>query len=291
MGTTVTSGYDKQKHDKFMEKVQSETSTRLGGDPSIKDLNAWAKTVSDNPVVSKFSMKFIVDLLNTQRFPSDTHIADKAKLIKTVLDEYMNQPVYCYNNCTNSTYGTCIPTGIFNVGKCQCKSGFEGVDCSSDSVPQGTLCGVFSQTGSSSSTVTCGGHKPQESCPQGYNQYVGLSSTVSLFAFCYKAQMDNIGEPTKGGAWCGDSLSNIPCGSVQAPAKGCPIGYIKFSNWRRCYKQVDSLVDLWGTLCGFDTAGYIPRIQVPCGGMYASMNKCPANFQLSSATLGRCYKI
>ncbi|CAF5043045.1 unnamed protein product [Rotaria sp. Silwood1] len=159
MGTTVTSGYDKQKHDKFMEKVQSETSTRLGGDPSIKDLNAWAKTVSDNPVVSKFSMKFIVDLLNTQRFPSDTHIADKAKLIKT------------------------------------------------------------------------------------------------------------------------------------APAKGCPIGYIKFSNWRRCYKQVDSLVDLWGTLCGFDTAGYIPRIQVPCGGMYASMNKCPANFQLSSATLGRCYKI
>lgn len=126
MGTTITSGYEKTTQDKFSSKIQNEQSARLGGDASVKDLDEWAKTVPDNPVVIRFKIKFFFDLFTSKRFPNDPQIDEKSKLIQQVLSEYGKQPPYCYNNCTSPMHGTCTPFEGFNFGVCKCNPGFSG---------------------------------------------------------------------------------------------------------------------------------------------------------------------
>ncbi|UJR11116.1 hypothetical protein I4U23_015298 [Adineta vaga] len=71
----------------------------------------------------------IADLLTNQYFPADMYISKKAILIKSVVDRYLSNPVYCYNQCTDTAHGTCVDSAYFQFGICKCKSGWTGFDC------------------------------------------------------------------------------------------------------------------------------------------------------------------
>ncbi|CAF1320494.1 unnamed protein product [Rotaria sordida] len=100
-----------QIYDKMLMNISDKYSTKsnvtiIGGNISIKSFNNWYKSVSDNPIF----VKFIV-------------------LIKLAVDRYLSNPVYCYNQCTDTIHGTCIDSGYFQFGICQCKSTWTGFDC------------------------------------------------------------------------------------------------------------------------------------------------------------------
>jgi hypothetical protein len=122
----ITLDSSKTRQDLFAQQIQSEYSARLGGDPSVRDIYEWMKTVPENPAITKFSMKYIVDLLKPNRFPDDPLIIRKAKLIEDILKEYSRQVVFCYNNCSGIDHGMCIATGAFRMGLCYCHSNFTG---------------------------------------------------------------------------------------------------------------------------------------------------------------------
>ncbi|CAF4305822.1 unnamed protein product, partial [Rotaria sordida] len=118
-----------------MKQVQNSYATKLGGDPSVSDMNEWAKTVPSNSVITKFSIREIFDLLNKYRFPNDSQIQNKSKLIEKLLKKYIQQPLYCYNNCTSTLHGTCESSGYFQFGI--------SVTSKNSSSIAGTLCGLY----------------------------------------------------------------------------------------------------------------------------------------------------
>ncbi|CAF2098177.1 unnamed protein product [Rotaria magnacalcarata] len=120
--------YDKEKHNKFMRYVKKTYATTLGGDTSVQTIDEWSKTVPSNPVVTKFGISYIFDLLNKRRFPHDDQIFKKSKLIEKALNKYIDNQLYCYNNCSGN--GVCQETGYFQFGECKCKDTWKGFDCS-----------------------------------------------------------------------------------------------------------------------------------------------------------------
>ena len=101
----------------------------FGGTTSIRSLKNWPKSVAYNPVVVKIGLASIFDLLTTHYFPDDSSIDQKAKLIKSVVDQYLSNSAYCHHQCTDSAHGTCVDSGYFQFGVCKCRSGWRGVDC------------------------------------------------------------------------------------------------------------------------------------------------------------------
>ncbi|CAF1043774.1 unnamed protein product [Didymodactylos carnosus] len=125
---TQQSSYDKITHDKFTAEVQEKHTSTLGGDTSITTIENWSATVPSNPVIIKLGIRSIFDLLNHGRFPNDSLIQNKSALIAQALNNYIVNPVYCYNNCTD--HGSCVPSAYFQFGICNCSEGFSGFDCS-----------------------------------------------------------------------------------------------------------------------------------------------------------------
>lgn len=123
--TAITNSYERTKQEKFSSKVQEEQWVKLGGDPSASGtINDWARTVPDNPAITSFHVKYIFDLLEPARFPTDGRILDKARIVRNLLTKYLAAPPFCYNNC--SGHGTCVPTDMFRVGTCKCDQGYWG---------------------------------------------------------------------------------------------------------------------------------------------------------------------
>jgi hypothetical protein len=119
-----------QTYDKMLMKYFTKSNvTILGGNVSIKSFEDWYKSVPDNPVLVKFGISPIFDLLTTDHFPGESYIFQKAALIKLVVDRYLSNPVYCYNQCTDIIHGTCIDSGYFQFGICHCNSTWTGFDC------------------------------------------------------------------------------------------------------------------------------------------------------------------
>ncbi|CAF4966595.1 unnamed protein product, partial [Rotaria sp. Silwood1] len=123
-----------QTYDKMLMNISNKYFTKsnvmiYAGNISIKSFDDWYKSVSDNPVLLKFSFSTIFDLLTNGHFPADSYIFQKAALIKLAIDRYLSNPVYCYNQCTDTIHGTCIESGYFQFGICQCKSEWTGFDC------------------------------------------------------------------------------------------------------------------------------------------------------------------
>ncbi|CAF4348501.1 unnamed protein product, partial [Adineta steineri] len=101
----------------------------LGGKTSIRSLKDWYKSVPHSPIVMKIGISSISDLLTTHHFPTDSYINQKAVLIQSVVDRYLSNPIYCYNQCTDTEHGMCVDSGYFQFGICKCKLGWTGFDC------------------------------------------------------------------------------------------------------------------------------------------------------------------
>lgn len=106
----------------------------IGGAPykEKQKLNEWFSTVPENPVIIKYTLQSIFNLLTTQRFPNDSAIDTKSQHIMRALEQYINKTttVYCENQCTNERQGSCRPLGAFGYGLCECFHGYTGFDCS-----------------------------------------------------------------------------------------------------------------------------------------------------------------
>jgi hypothetical protein len=165
LGMKQQSSVNETRHSEFMKYVKKTYTTTLGGDTSIQTFADWSKTVKTNPIIIKFGVKLIFELLTAKRFPSDPNIVNKKALIESALDKYIENPVYCYSNC--SANGQCKPSDYFQFGKCQCNDGWTGLDCSIAKpkavVPSGTLCGL-------ESAVACDGKFPANDCPSRWEQ-------------------------------------------------------------------------------------------------------------------------
>jgi hypothetical protein len=244
--TAVSSTMDKSQQQEFMNKVQNDDSMKLGGDPSTSSLNDWSKTVPNDPVVTKFRVDFLLDLITSARFPNDTRIAAKASLINSLLANYINLPVFCWNNCSGN--GTCVPTLYFNIGTCKCNQGYTGLDCSEVLVgaPNGTICG-WSFTPGPGGVVSCAGLDPGLSCPSGYGQTTISQGWHQRFYTCYKLQTDS--NPGIFGTLCGAPFGK--CGGMMPSRDGCPVGYNYTQAYASCYKTNSAQQDALGTWCGY----------------------------------------
>ncbi|CAF4291017.1 unnamed protein product, partial [Rotaria sordida] len=123
-----------QTYDKMLMNISDKYFTKsnvtiIGGNISIKSFHNWYKSVSDNPVFVKFGISTIFDLLTSGHFSADSYIFQKVALIKLAVDRYLSNPVYCYNQCTDTIHRTCIDNGYFQFGICQCKSTWTGFNC------------------------------------------------------------------------------------------------------------------------------------------------------------------
>ncbi|CAF3478674.1 unnamed protein product [Adineta steineri] len=121
-------------HDQILINTFNRYSTKsnvmiLGGKTSIQSLKDWYKSVPHSPIVMKIGISSISDLLTTHHFPTDSYINQKAILIQSVVDRYLSNPIYCYNQCTDTEHGICVDSGHFQFGVCKCKSGWTGFDC------------------------------------------------------------------------------------------------------------------------------------------------------------------
>jgi hypothetical protein len=165
LGMKQESSVDEARHSEFMQYVKRTYATTLGGDTSIQTFADWSKTVTTNPIIIKFGVKLIFELLTEKRFPSDPNIVMKKALIESALEKYIENPVYCYSNC--SANGQCKPSNYYQFGECQCNDGWTGLDCSvskpKPNVLSGTLCGLESY-------VACDGQYPANNCSNGWAQ-------------------------------------------------------------------------------------------------------------------------
>jgi hypothetical protein len=227
--TTISSSMEKSHQEQFIRKVQNE----------------WSKTVPNNPIVTKFSVAFLPDLLTPARFPNDTRIIEKALLISNLLINYMKSPLFCWNNCSGN--GTCIPTPFFNIGTCKCNQGFTGIDCSdlAAQVPNGSICGWALSPYThpdcrpmQPEVISCDGLNPQLSCPSGYGQAQIDIGLRLQYITCYKLQTDS--NPGKNGTLCGAPFSR--CGGIMPSMEGCPPGYNYTQTFELCYKTNSDIV-------------------------------------------------
>ncbi|CAF1269592.1 unnamed protein product [Adineta steineri] len=118
----------------FQKYVKSSTATTVGGATfaASQKLNEWFQTVPKNPVIIKFTLQPIFDLITSERFGNDSQIDLKADYIKRTLEDYLNQTslVYCENKCTDPNQGVCRPLDAYGYGLCKCFNGYDGFDCS-----------------------------------------------------------------------------------------------------------------------------------------------------------------
>ncbi|CAF0764212.1 unnamed protein product [Adineta ricciae] len=128
----TTETYDKEKLDTFSRYTRQDRVTTLGGDIILQSFEEWSKTVKTNPVIIKFGVSLIFDLLTNKHFPNDSDIVRKSQLIQKVIEKYLINPLYCYNQCTHPSHGTCIDSGYFQFGVCECHNGWTGLDCSTE---------------------------------------------------------------------------------------------------------------------------------------------------------------
>jgi hypothetical protein len=165
LGMKQSSSVNETRHSEFMKYVKRTYATTLGGDTTFQTFADWSKTVKTNPIIIKFGVKLIFELLTAKRFPNDPNIIMKKALIESALDKYIENPVYCYKNC--SANGQCKPSNYFQFGECQCNDGWAGVDCSISKpkavVLSGTLCGF-------ESAVACDGEFPANNCSNQWQQ-------------------------------------------------------------------------------------------------------------------------
>ncbi|CAF0800498.1 unnamed protein product [Adineta steineri] len=304
VGVSVENSQASGTQEMFMNEVHESHGTKLGGDPSITDLYQWVKTVPSNPVIVKFGIRSLFDLLTSQRFPNDVKIHNKSKLIERVLQKYIQQPVYCFNNCTDALHGKCVMSGYFQYGECNCTSGWTGIDCAIpvvttkppivyDDVLSGTLCGYDR----SFVRESCNGRRPWNGCPSGWimQTWTGADLTV-----CYKASTSK-GNSSIPGVLCGLNNSGgkqsavIRCNSTTST--GCPAfgqsGYVSVSAsnsaggqtyyTKFCVKSSLAFPDLPGTLCGIQWAS---TTEGPaCGSYNPGLSQCPYGYELHFWTL------
>ncbi|UJR06611.1 hypothetical protein I4U23_010895 [Adineta vaga] len=297
ISTGVSNSKNDSKHNTFMKEVQSLKITTLGGDPHLMNLSDWSKTVATNPVIIKFVIKDIFNLLNQRFFPNDLLIKNKSSLIEKILDQHLSSSIYCYKNCgDNGTRGTCEPTGYFQFGICKCKPGWTGSDCETiiiepPKILHGTLCGLDR----SFIRVTCNGVRPWKGCPKGWTSHVWKTDLT----VCYKNQTE-VGTPVYG-TLCGLHSSHsapynfahdIACNATRNVQSGtCPLGYHRYGVNRIDRTTLRSLIKanavcaildgkehLSGTLCGLQIQGTINGPS--CNGFNPGLSQCPPEYSL-----------
>ena len=281
----ISDNVDRTQTETFKKYSHQSSITTLGGTPNILTIEEWAKTVPSNPTIVKFSLSNILDLLTPKRFPSDPDIRQKQYLVKKAHEKYINNPVFCYNNC--SGHGTCIPSGYFGMGKCNCYLGRTGIDCATVlRIPSGVLTIGYSK----------------DDCPKGFKHEIRL---FGVYNYPVDPSGDNlktlpgcsaVGDDTSVGpigTLCGlDFLDmHIPCNGLYPIGEPCPPGFTKvirtqYGLWPTtlwtCKKNVTDAFDFPGTLCGFQsTLNSMTQFggsHVWCGGYDPGQGKCPPGF-------------
>jgi hypothetical protein len=303
VGFKQSQDVNKEKLGIFKNYSKQSSATTLGGDTSIQTIEDWSKTVPTNPVIIKFGISLIFDLLTSERFPGDVNITDKAELIQAALDKYMANPVFCYNNCKK---GTCKPSGYFQFGLCQCDKGYTGYDCSKEPVakspvPKGTLCGFWSENRGG---IKCDNSIPSNGsgCRPGYifqNNFAIPSQTgMSWMGSCFKNETNN-NQLSNFGTLCGfvtESSSETPitvhCNGRHPYNQACPDGYERqiLAGWSTCVKIDSNQDDLPGTLCGMHVRREIeynegnPNLiaSYRCNDYNVQDGYCPPGYQLAN---------
>lgn len=286
-GMKLDSSQDIKTHAMLMKYVSKTYTTLFGGDSFTGKLEDWANSVKTNPVIIKFNIKYISDILTKApgRFPNDPNITEKAKMIERVLNDYITTPPYCYgNNC--SRHGSCQDTGYFQFGQCQCHSGWSGIDCSEKVteapkplVLSGTLCGL-------ADSLTCGGQDPRSNCPWnwGYTNWL----------HCSKRSSDISTSPT--GTVCGYRVGTVKvlCADRDPYSDACPQGYQRQQKTYEtfCYKTDPYRDDLPGTMCGIEVKGITDWVlasstwsilaNIPCDGYYPGRGSCPPGYSVQT---------
>ncbi|CAF4927865.1 unnamed protein product [Rotaria socialis] len=125
---SMTEQIDQTRLNTFKKFSQQNSIITLGGGVSMQSIEEWSKTVSSNPTIIKFGIAPIIDLLTARRFPQDVKITSKRELIRRVLEIYLTNQLFCYNNC--SQHGLCVATKYFGFGQCLCDRAWSGIDCS-----------------------------------------------------------------------------------------------------------------------------------------------------------------
>jgi hypothetical protein len=126
----MTEKYDQTKLNVFTKYSQQTSAITLGGSTNLQSIEEWSKTVPSNPIIVKFGISSILDLLTAKRFPKDTEIASKRRLLEISQERYMLSSLYCEKNC--SQHGRCEPTGYFGLGQCLCDCGWIDKGCSTN---------------------------------------------------------------------------------------------------------------------------------------------------------------
>ncbi|CAF1325661.1 unnamed protein product [Didymodactylos carnosus] len=280
-----TNGYNKTSHETFTKYVKTSSGTTLGGDTTIKSIEDWSKTVPSNPVAIKFGIKYLFNLLTKERFPNDNAVDKKLKLIEIALSKYLQDPLFCYNNCTSPTNGICKSSGYFRFGLCQCNKGFSGIDCSvpvtqppKPDILSGTICGFRFGGG-----TDCDGVDPRSGCPSGYTGSMWLIGKTGSGVWNFSSKSDTDKEIAKNGTICG--IFGTPCGGKNPLSDGCPTGYARYewlTEWGNgrtafCYKTDPNVIDASGTMCGLEING---GNGAACNGYHPTHGGCPPGFHL-----------
>lgn len=284
----ITQQTDTEKLNIFKKYSKQSSVTTLGGDSSIQTFADWSKTVPTNPIVIKFSIGMIFDLFTKDKFPNEPKLAEKMQLIRTALDAYTQNPIFCYNNCSGK--GTCKSSGYFQFGLCECASGWTGIDCSvaipsppKQNILQGTICGLRTGAGMDCDTIN-----PLDGCPAGYsrNEWAISKTGTGRMQFCSKDGTDTL--QGRIGTICGFATggTGYPCGGLNPFSDGCPAGYQQYqwlTDWGSgitawCYKTNATLDDLPGTLCGMQTNDGLTG--PTCQGYYPARGSCPSGYTL-----------
>ena len=279
----------------------------MGGNPTIQTLISWSKTVASNPVIVHFTVAPLSTLLTTYYFPNDRNIDEKRKLFETVVSRYMRVPLSCASQC--SVYGTCIPTGYFRLGKCQCDGGWFGPDCSiSEPFPNGFWV-VSSKSGNrcprsfQNKSLYIAAYPGRQ--PNGY-----YTRPIKLEVCSSTEQQYGVGPE---GTLCGLKYFDfkVPCHGRIPSIQECPKGYSIYlrsesgttePNLWSCKKESDYIHDAPGTLCGFSSTVFNPDLKAMDCGLFniANTAHCPPGYKFnarriphrwSGAAMGFCSKV
>lgn len=304
VGVKLSQGVEQEKMNTFRKYSKQSSVMALGGDSSILTVEEWSKTVPSNPVIIKFGISPILELLDEDKFPEDRNITVKAALIERALNHYIDRPVFCYRNCTR---GVCKPSGYFQFGMCECPVGFTGADCSirptpKSAVPSGTLCGF---TVPLVGEIPCGNLTNASACVPGYvaqrNFISPFGGTVDRFlGSCFK--MEEALEFSPVGTLCGFTTNaprrplNIHCNGRHPYNHACPPGYKQHSlgSWATCVKTDPYQEDLPGTLCGMHAhIEYNYRFEwyanYKCNGYNINDGHCPPGYSFVSGFSSEYY--